>query len=55
MNAFKPSYTRPLDLKSGRIEMSHGAGGRAMAQLVSELFDAAYNKIGTMLCYPMTS
>ena len=43
MNAMKPTYTRPLDLKNGRIEMSHGAGGRAMAQLISELFAAAFD------------
>lgn len=29
---------RALDLKEGRIDMSHGAGGRAMAQLIEELF-----------------
>ncbi len=31
-------YTRPLDLKTGRVEMAHGAGGRAMAHLIDELF-----------------
>ena len=31
-------YTRPLDLKNGRVEMAHGAGGRAMAHLIDELF-----------------
>ncbi len=34
----KPGYARPLDLKHGRVEMSHGGGGRAMAQLIAELF-----------------
>ena len=34
----RQTYIRPLDLKHGRIEMSHGAGGRAGAQLVEELF-----------------
>lgn len=29
-----------LDLKHGAVDMSHGAGGRAMAQLVAELFQA---------------
>ncbi len=36
--------TRPhrrLDLKHGRVEMAHGAGGRAMAQLIRELFTGA--------------
>ncbi len=27
-----------LDLKKGKVDMSHGAGGRAMAQLIAELF-----------------
>ncbi|MBI5429054.1 MAG: hydrogenase expression/formation protein HypE [Nitrosomonadales bacterium] len=39
----KPNYTRPLDLKNGRVEMSHGAGGRSMAQLIIELFAAAFD------------
>ena len=36
----KPSRkgARPLDLKKGRVNMSHGAGGRAMAQLIEDLF-----------------
>jgi len=32
-----------LDLKHGRIDMSHGSGGRAMAQLVEQLFVAAFD------------
>jgi hydrogenase expression/formation protein HypE len=35
-------YTRKLDLKNGRIDMSHGSGGKAMAQLVDELFVKAF-------------
>lgn len=38
MSEVKRGYARPLDLKHGRVDMSHGAGGRAMAQLISELF-----------------
>lgn len=34
----RETYVRPLDLKHGRVDMSHGAGGRATAQLVEELF-----------------
>ncbi len=34
----RQAYVRPLDLKHGRIDLSHGAGGRAGAQLVEELF-----------------
>jgi len=32
------AYARPLDLKRGRVDLSHGSGGRAMAQLIEELF-----------------
>ena len=34
----KQGYVRPLDLKHGRVDMSHGGGGRAMVQLIAELF-----------------
>ncbi len=34
----KAAYSRPLDLKHGRVELSHGGGGRAMQQLIAELF-----------------
>ena len=43
MSSVKPNYTRPLDIKNGRVDMSHGSGGRAMAQLIAELFTAAFN------------
>ncbi|MBI3222613.1 MAG: hydrogenase expression/formation protein HypE [Nitrosomonadales bacterium] len=43
MGIIKSNYTRPLDLRHGRVEMSHGAGGRAMAQLITELFAAAFD------------
>ena len=43
MNAIRPDYARPLDLKHGRVDMSHGSGGRAMAQLIAELFAAAFD------------
>lgn len=42
----KKTGTRPLDLKNGRVDMSHGAGGRAMAQLISDLFLSS----STMIC-----
>jgi hydrogenase expression/formation protein HypE len=35
------TYRRKLDLKSGRVDLSHGAGGRAMSQLIAEIFHAA--------------
>ncbi|MDQ2089732.1 hydrogenase expression/formation protein HypE [Marimonas arenosa] len=34
---------RALDLSRGQIDMSHGAGGRAMAQLIEELFFGAFD------------
>jgi hydrogenase expression/formation protein HypE len=34
----KKGYTRALDIKHGRVDMSHGGGGRAMVQLITELF-----------------
>lgn len=43
MNSIKPDYTRGLDLRRGRVEMSHGAGGRAMAQLIGGLFTPAFD------------
>jgi hypothetical protein len=34
----RKTYGRPLDIKNGHVDMAHGAGGRAMAQLIDELF-----------------
>jgi hydrogenase expression/formation protein HypE len=34
---------RKLDLDKGRVEMSHGAGGRAMADLIDLLFRTAFD------------
>lgn len=36
-------WGRKLDLENGRVDMTHGAGGRATAQLVDELFAAAFD------------
>jgi hydrogenase expression/formation protein HypE len=38
MSDVRSDYTRPVDFKHGRVDMTHGAGGRAMAQLIAELF-----------------
>jgi len=38
MSEPRKNYVRPLDIKHGCIDMAHGAGGRAMAQLIDELF-----------------
>jgi hydrogenase expression/formation protein HypE len=39
----KPGYQRPLDFKQGRVDMNHGAGGRAAAQLIEDLFARAFD------------
>jgi hydrogenase expression/formation protein HypE len=36
-------YTRPLDFKRGFVDLSHGGGGRAMTQLVEQLFQRAFD------------
>lgn len=36
-------FPRKLDLTHGRIELSHGSGGKATAQLVAELFGTAFD------------
>jgi hydrogenase expression/formation protein HypE len=39
----KAGYQRPLDFKNGRVDLTHGSGGRAMAQLIEQLFAAAFD------------
>jgi hydrogenase expression/formation protein HypE len=36
------TYRRKLDIAHGRVDMSHGAGGRAMADLIRGIFRAAF-------------
>jgi hydrogenase expression/formation protein HypE len=43
MSKVRRRFISSLDLQHGRVEMSHGSGGRAMAQLVEELFVAAFD------------
>jgi len=38
MNSGRDHYVRPVDFKHGHVDMTHGGGGRAMAQLIDELF-----------------
>lgn len=38
----KPDYIRPLNVRHGLVDMPMGAGGRATAQLIEELFAAAF-------------
>ena len=42
MTKMRSDYVRPVDFKHGRIDMTHGGGGRAMAQLIEELFARAF-------------
>ena len=39
----RSDYVRPVDFKHGRVDMTHGSGGRATAQLVDELFVRAFD------------
>jgi hydrogenase expression/formation protein HypE len=34
---------RRLDLRHGRVDLSHGSGGRAMARLIADVFHAAFD------------
>ena len=34
----KKGYVRQLDIRHGRVDMSHGGGGRAMVQLITDVF-----------------
>lgn len=46
MNARSPvkrGYVRPLNLRDGQVEMAHGSGGRASAQLIEEIFLRAFD------------
>jgi hydrogenase expression/formation protein HypE len=35
------AYRRKLDIKNGRVDLSHGSGGRAMTQLIADIFHQA--------------
>jgi len=39
----KRRFERSLDIKNGRVDMTHGSGGRAMAQLIEQMFAAAFD------------
>ena len=43
MNSARKDYIRPVDFKHGCVDLSHGGGGRAMAQLIDELFLRAFD------------
>lgn len=40
---FKKYPAQRLDIKKGKIDLSHGSGGRAMAQLIDQLFIPAFS------------
>lgn len=39
----KKNYIRPLDIARGSVDLSHGGGGRAMVQLIAEVFGNAFD------------
>ena len=41
--SIRKNYIRPIDFKHGHIDLTHGSGGRAMAQLIDELFMNAFD------------
>lgn len=43
MSTVRKDYVRPVDFKHGCVDMTHGSGGRAMAQLIEELFLSAFD------------
>ena len=57
MNAVDKRFATRLDTRSGGIDMSHGGGGRATAQLVAEVFlrhldNALLNRGNDQACFP---
>jgi hydrogenase expression/formation protein HypE len=51
---------RRLDFEKGRVDLTHGSGGKAMAQLVDELFVAAFDnpllsKKNDQACFEVTA
>ncbi|MBL8921572.1 MAG: hydrogenase expression/formation protein HypE [Myxococcaceae bacterium] len=43
MKPLRPGSMRPIDFTSGRVDLTHGSGGRSMAQLIEELFIANFD------------
>ncbi len=57
---YKKSLGPKLNIKNGRIDLSHGSGGRAMSQLIEQLFFAAFDnewlaQKNDQACFPVTS
>ena len=43
MSTGKTAAPRALDFRNGCVDLAHGSGGRAMAQLIEELFERAFD------------
>ena len=43
MTTARKPYVRPIDFKTRKVDLTHGSGGRAMAQLIEELFEQAFD------------
>ncbi len=43
MSTVRKNYIRPVDFRHGCVDLTHGGGGRAMAQLIDELFLHAFD------------
>ena len=43
MNVMMKTYRRKLDIRNGLVDLSHGAGGRAMGQLIEDIFHKAFD------------
>jgi len=43
VSSVRKDYIRAVDFKHGCVDLSHGGGGRAMAQLIDELFLRAFD------------
>ena len=50
MTNVKRGYVKPLDLRNGRVDLTHGSGGRSMVQLISELFAKHLGNGGFEIC-----
>ncbi|MBL6929453.1 MAG: hydrogenase expression/formation protein HypE [Rhodospirillales bacterium] len=43
MTQARKPYVRPIDFENRRVDLTHGSGGRAMAQLIEELFEKEFD------------
>jgi hydrogenase expression/formation protein HypE len=58
VNHIRRRHPRSLDYTDGRVDLSHGSGGRAMAQLIEELFEASFDnpllsRRNDQACFPV--